>query len=243
MDWSRAKTILIISFTLLNALLWYQVWTTWNEQSKASEVSVQTVEELNQLLAAEKITLSDTLLTELPEIGYLRITVTQRENEWQTLRPRVDAVPDEAENVTEALEAQVEHLSEYELDEGAVQRGEWIYYQLVGDYPVYAAPVELKREGNFLTAYRQVRIEVESREKEHVVISPHAALQSVVEAQLIPSGSTVQDVSLGYTGQLHAEEPQFIVPVWRILADGQAPLYVNALTGGLETGDWPREQE
>ena len=124
MDWSRAKTILIISFTLLNALLGYQVWTTWNEQSKASEVSVQTVEELNQLLAAEKITLSDTLLTELPEIGYLRITVTQRGNEWQTLRPRVDAVPDEAENVTEALEAQVEHLSEYELDEGAVQKRE-----------------------------------------------------------------------------------------------------------------------
>lgn len=244
MDWSRAKTILIISFALLNVLLGYQLWVSWNEQNEANVVSSQAVEELNQLLASEQIDLRDTLPMDLHKMGYLQAKVVRKDEKWKPLQPQVD-VPlegDRKDELSEALQPQIENLSKYGLDEAALRDGEWTYYQLSGDFPIYAAPIELKREGNRLTAYRQVEVAITSRERANIVVSAHAALKSVVEAQLIPSGSTIEEVQLGYTGQLNEEEAQFLVPVWCILAKGKDPLYVNALTGGVESESWPEEE-
>lgn len=245
MDWSKAKTILIISFTFLNILLGYQLWMTWNEQSRANVVSSQTVEELHQLLAAERIKLEDTLPTDLQKMGYLQAEVIRQDEAWHALKPSVDISPvmDGKDSVTEELKSQIDHLSKYKLDEAALKDGEWIYYQLVADFPVFVSPIELKREGNQLTAYRQIEVEITAREKTNIVVSPHAALKSAVETQLIPPESTIKEVRLGYTGQLNAEEPQFLVPVWRIETSGKDLLYVNALTGGIESDNWPIEQE
>lgn len=244
-DWSKAKTILIISFAFLNILLSYQLWMSWNEQTRANIVSSQTVEELNKLLEAEAIKLEDTLPMDLQKMGYLQVEIVRKDEAWQRLLQRVDvsSADERMGKITEELKSQIDHLSEYKLDETAVSDGKWIYYQLVADFPVFSAPIELRQEGGQLTAYRQIEVEITSREKTNIVVSPHAAVKSAVEAQLIPSGSTIKEVRLGYTGQLNAEEPQFLVPVWRIQAAGEEPLYVNALTGGIEPDNWPEEQE
>lgn len=241
MDWSRAKTILIISFTLLNILLGYQLWVSWYEQNRGTVVHSQTVKELNQLLSAEQIELKDTLPMDLEKMGYLQIEVVQQDEDWQPLRSPVDVPPagGNEEEVTEALQKQIKQLSAYELDQAAVADRQWIYYQLLGHFPVYVAPVELRRTGHQLDAYRQVHVKVTSRERTTTVVAPHAAVKSVVEAQLIPAGSVIEEVRLGYIGQLDAQEPQFLVPVWRIFTSGKDPLYVNALTGGLEADIWP----
>lgn len=244
MDWSRAKTILIISFALLNLLLGYQLWVGWNEQSEAYVVHTQTVEQLDQLLAAEQIELNDTLPMDLPKAAYLQIDIVHQDKTWQPLSPPVALPPGTKshEDVTEALQAQIKALSEYEWDRTALPRGKWLYYQRVMDFPVFAAPLEFKRSGSRLTAWRRTAVKVTSKEQANVVIAPHAALQAVIEAEMIPPGSTVDDVRLGYIGQLDAEQPRFLVPVWRIFVIGHEPLYVNALTGGLESGDWTEEE-
>lgn len=240
MDWSRAKTILIISFTLLNMLLGYQLWVSWHEQNRDNVVNSQAVKELNQLLTAGQIELRDTLPMDLEKMGYLQIEVVQQDEDWKPLWPPVDVPPagGNEEEVTEALQDQIKQLSAYELDQAAVADKKWIYYQLLGHFPVYVAPVELRRIGHQLDAYRQVRVKVTSRERTTTVVAPHAALKSVVEAQLIPAGSVIEEVRLGYIGQLDAQEPQFLVPVWRVFAAGKDPIYVNALTGGLEADSW-----
>lgn len=243
MDWSRAKTILIISFALLNGLLGYQLWVSWHEQNSGNTVSLQTVEELNQLLTAEQIDLQDVLPLDLEEMGYVEVDVTRMDDDWLPLLPRID-IPQSEESTSEVtgeLQSQIEQLSHYELDEVALQRGDWHYYQLIEDAPVYVAPVEVRRENNTLTAYRQTYVEVTSRERTSTVVSAHAALKAAVEAQLIPAGSTVEHVRLGYIGQLKIAEPQFLVPVWRMTVRGLDPLYINALTGGIESIELPPE--
>lgn len=243
MDWSRAKTILIISFALLNGLLGYQLWVSWSEQNSGNTVSLQSVEELNQLLTAEQIDLQDVLPLDLEKMGYVEVDVTHMDDDWLPLSPRI-TIPqteDSTSEITEQLQSQIEQLSDYELDEAALQRGEWLYYQLIEDVPVFVAPVEMRRENNMLSAYRQTYVEVISKERTSTVVSAHAALKAAVEAQLIPAGSTVEDVRLGYIGQLKLEERQFLVPVWRMNVKGLDPLYINALTGGIESIELPSE--
>lgn len=237
MDWSRAKTILIISFTLLNVLLGYQLWVSWNEQNRANAVSAQTVEELNQLLAAEQIQMQGVLPVDLPKMGYLEMEVTRMDEDWQRLSPAIDISRDEGrkDDITAALQSQIDALPDYELDEVALENKHWIYYQSVKQFPIYVAPIELKQENNKLTSYRQVSVKIISKERVSTVVSAHAALKTAVETQLIPAGSTIEEVRLGYIGQLKLQEPQFLVPVWRILAKGNEPLYINALTGGIES--------
>lgn len=236
MDWSRAKTILIISFACLNALLAYQLYATWTDRNEDNVVSTRTVEELNQLLAAHQIHLEDTLPMDLQKMAYVQVRVERDDNSWHSLSPAVDATSDRSRQKVEVeLKKQIPSLSGYEFAILEGSRGEWRYYQLVDQYPVYAAPLAIKHVDQQLTAFRQIKVQVLSKEQPNVVISAHAAFKTAVEEGFVPHGATVKQVRLGYIGQLAEGDKQFLVPVWRFLVDGREPTFVNAVTGSIET--------
>lgn len=245
MDWSRAKTILIIAFACLNGLLGYQLWVMYHEQAQANVVSPQAVEELKQLLLSENIDLQATLPEALQRMGYVQVSVNRMDRSWQSLTPpvRVRSGESAAEKMKADLAVQIESITGYQLDRYKLaQMKGWVYLQTVDDFPVYVAPTEFQVRGGQLTAYRQVSVQVEQKEQPILVVSAHAALKSAVEANLIPAGATIRDVQLGYTGELQSGDPLFLVPVWRIVISEAEPFYVNALTGGVESQIFPNEE-
>ncbi|UJF33343.1 hypothetical protein [Paenibacillus hexagrammi] len=74
MDWSRAKTILIVTFLTLNMILGFQLWTSSiNKQTEIAADASGTVEELNRVLRSKNIRLTDNLPTELPNIQVINV--------------------------------------------------------------------------------------------------------------------------------------------------------------------------
>ncbi|WJH36201.1 hypothetical protein N6H14_10245 [Paenibacillus sp. CC-CFT747] len=56
MDWGRAKTVLIISFLMLNVLLGFQLWNSRSDKVHSLTDTAIAMEETNKLLASKNIT-------------------------------------------------------------------------------------------------------------------------------------------------------------------------------------------
>lgn len=242
MDWSKAKTILIIAFACLNILLGYQLWASWDGEHENGVANSQMAQELDQLLQARNIHLAGPLSDDGQKMGYLHVRVEQMDRSWKRLSKPV-ALDRDVESVIDALRAQLREIAAYEWDSESSRRDTWVFYQMVDQFPVYVATFEVKREGDQLTAYRRVKVDVEEKEKATSVISPHAALKSAVEREHIPPNATVTDVRPGYAGPLGNEKEQLLIPVWRITVDGADSVFVNALTGSVETNVGEKGEE
>lgn len=73
MDWSRAKTYLIITFLFLDILLGVQYWNSKSEASKYVETLPEQMSEVQAVLATYKIKIATDIPTELPKLGFLRV--------------------------------------------------------------------------------------------------------------------------------------------------------------------------
>ena len=74
MNWSRAKTILICSFLMLNMILGFQLWST--NRSNQTEISLDTsgtIEELNRALHSKNIRLADELPTDVTKLKVITV--------------------------------------------------------------------------------------------------------------------------------------------------------------------------
>lgn len=73
MDWSRAKTYLILTFLFLDILLGVQYWNSKSEASKYVETLPEQMSEVQAVLATYKIKIATDIPTELPKLGFLRV--------------------------------------------------------------------------------------------------------------------------------------------------------------------------
>ncbi|HEU4962470.1 MAG TPA: two-component system regulatory protein YycI [Bacilli bacterium] len=81
MDWSRAKTYLIITFLLLDMLLGYQYYSAQQKaQGYIQPFSVQ-MEELQGLLTERKMVLQTEVPKETPEMSFLQVSRPKRPTE------------------------------------------------------------------------------------------------------------------------------------------------------------------
>lgn len=236
MDWSKAKTIFIVTFLLLNILLGYQIYLKQGDYINNLEWSTSNMDELSDLLQQQRISLNIDIPKEQPQMHFLQVK-SILDSDTQQLSRETDATLDRT-----IIEGEISELVYnfedyvYSLVE-TKEPDQFMYYQTLDDFPFFGAKLKVEVLDQGIINYNQSYYEVISEGLDREVISSNSALRTILDQQLIPSGAIIEDITLGYQGQSNQSSFLVLTPVWRItyqLTDKQEELYINALSGGLQ---------
>jgi len=235
MDWGRAKTILILTFLLLNLLLAYLLW---NEKLFHVRLTFQDREhiwELQQLLNEKNIGLEQELPEMTPQVAEIDVRFVVR-GEEQGVRPLETPVA-VGEKEREELELQIPEFRQYRLDPGLSREGELVYSQLHEDLPLFDIHLKLYVTEGQYTHYSQSMVEVLPEEEKgssrHPALAAHRAVRLLAERYL-KSGDVIRDIRLGYHGPMYDSESQVLAPKWRFVLDDGDIYYIHAISGEVE---------
>jgi regulatory protein YycI of two-component signal transduction system YycFG len=249
-DWSRAKTILIWAFLLLDLFLGYQVYASRMQHWQGAEAIDGSKWDIELYLKQLNITMDTDVPNETPEMKYLNVEVpginalalqdipgisvsVEKTALAAKLKPpmpvRGEMSPGE---LLRQLGTRMLHANEYAADLIQSRPGRLVYLQQYDKLPLFVAPLEIYFENGAVDSYRQTYFHIRSQGSGRQVISAYTAIRSLVEKQIILPGEKIQNVQLGYYGYYDADI-QVLAPVWRVIHDGKLH-YVNAFTGAIE---------
>lgn len=238
MDWGRAKTVMIVSFLLLNILLGYQLWSDVRAQLNANANSAELPADKLQLMQQKRITLSTNLPSETPMMGDLTYLLRSdsRDNRKATLIvPAVDSAVIFNENQLEkTLGKLIPDLMEYVYDLHSSRDGVFVMHRVVDGRPMFQTKLELYNSNLKITAYLQDRVEITRTGEKQQVLASSKIVSSLIETYLEP-GAVIVDIQLGYYGQIFDSEVQVATPAWRVMLDDSKVYYVDAISGEVLT--------
>ncbi|MBR2569428.1 MAG: two-component system regulatory protein YycI [Paenibacillus sp.] len=238
MDWSRAKSILIYAFLLLNVVLGYQLWQDVQERLSTQLDWTSLSEDAKQMKEAKNIDIPAKIPSETPSLREITYKVIENQQTRVPLKQVADSkiIYMSQKDFIEGLGDEIHYLEQYRHDMAINEDGVFILHQqLTNGLPLFEVKLKLYYENQKITGYAQQYVEAEeSRELEdQKIITASQALGSVIMNHL-SVGSIVRDIQLGYHGQLFDTDTQVASPTWRIMLEGGDVYYVNAISGSVE---------
>ncbi|SFE82441.1 Two-component signal transduction system YycFG, regulatory protein YycI [Paenibacillus algorifonticola] len=237
MDWSRAKSVLIGSFLLLNILLGYQVWLEVREQLDINNHSAELPPETVAVMKQKRIELNANLPLETPsmrDLTYQLKSQSLEEQEVVKLETPVDSrIVFSQTDLLTALGNQIPDIEQYAFDPLGSKAGVFVLYRMVDNRPLFEVRLELYSSNQKITGFKQSRIEVlESNDAKQQTVLPAAKAVAPFIERNLPDGSVITDIQLGYHGQTFDTETQVSAPYWRVLVeDADRPYYIHAVSG------------
>lgn len=250
MDWGQAKSIFIVSFLLLNAILGYQLWYKYDDKIETVQLTKNRVQELEQMARLKSIRYKGTELKgeklpkDAPDLNFLYVEygdgisqekgVEGESSKTVVFDPSIELrSPLSVERVTEALQG-VYNMANYRYDEYLSKSNQIVYHQLEQDVPMFASTLEIYIQDARITSAKQRSVKVLRQASARKVISAYTAVRTAVESY-VPEKSNIVDISIGYHGQQYNSNVQVLAPVWRIALESGSVYYVNAITGVIDT--------
>lgn len=261
MDWSKAKTIFIITFLLLNTFLGYQL----NEKKASSNINLLLEATLQERLSEMNITISVDFIEEHLTGMYISGS-TDLSLENQITSTKLDQMVKEADDeiVTiqlvepypivqneKSIEIQVKEFlaanivngqeyrfSHYDSDLGQIYfvqtfEGKKVENHESGNYPLILHLNEEKQIIFYEQNYLSIQ-PIHAKGKEQEIISSIKAIEKLFNAQLIPPDSNINKVELSYYSFFKPHgEVQVFAPMWNIGVNEQI-YYVNAIDGAIQ---------
>ncbi|MBP3039238.1 two-component system regulatory protein YycI [Bacillaceae bacterium Marseille-Q3522] len=252
MDWSRIKTIFIVTFLLLDVYLIYEFVKlrdlnqfeipenpTFENQLKAAEieyVKMPSGPKHGQYLSATPKKFTNDDLTE-EQNGKFKNQNVSISNETTLVSFFEEPIelnnPIDLQQFTAFIQANILYGNQYRLWE--VNQGEITLYQVYNDKPFFNnANGKLTFYLNTdqeIVSYHQTYLEEieEMTEEDDTLIQPMKALESVYNnGDLLPQ-SKITSVEPGYyTFVQYSTTSQVLTPAWRFLINDEKNVYVNA---------------
>ncbi|MGJ9385764.1 hypothetical protein CR203_17270 [Salipaludibacillus neizhouensis] len=259
MDWSKAKTIFIITFLCLNAFLGYQLYEketqNYSVAPEASSLQERLIQQRVEIIddnpeeTVQGAPISGTYRTfdesfleenlEDQEADLLNSTTIYSvlENPYKIVDANIDA------SVEAFLTRHVYNGEEYDFAVYNEEEGKIGLYQTyegrkIDDYEGdnHHLILDISEDNNvesYTQTYMNIRDQEEDRKQE--LLSLYKAVEQVLDASLLSVGTIIEDSELGYYNYNLGEgqrQSQMYAPVWRIKAKDQV-YYVDALEGGL----------
>ncbi|WP_018131047.1 two-component system regulatory protein YycI [Effusibacillus pohliae] len=264
MDWSRAKTYLILTFLLLDIVLGYQYWQARTEQASYVQSFAEQLAEVRELLASQKWELRTEVPKTTPELGFLQVRyLPLPPDEWAKrigggkllhqgpgqvtvdLSEKHIAVNLEEDNPGDKALAQIgaklSPKETYQYDrklQESKDSGIIQYLQMYNNYPIFSAPLELVVQGGKLIRYQQTALNVvgEGGGRKQVISALHA-LRSLSES-IDKSGKRADNRVIREIRLGYYSKP-FNADEWYLIPmwrilSDREVYYVNALTGEVE---------
>lgn len=241
MDWGRAKSVLIISFLVLNVLLGYQLWLDVRDRINPNVDLTALPPGTLAVMQDKGISLSTSVPADTPKLGDLTFRYAGRAGEPGKilLDPQVDSriVFTESELI-EGLSGTIEDLKQYRFDPSLRTDEAFVLTRLADDgLPIFDVKLELYYSNQKIVAYRQDVIEiVPSGEPEGQTVLPASKALAPLIDNYLQAGSTIKEIELGYHGQLfNTDDIQAAEPAWRVLLEDGTIYYINAISGEVVT--------
>jgi regulatory protein YycI of two-component signal transduction system YycFG len=258
MDWSRTKTIFIITFLGLNLFLGYQL----NEKQERGNINIMLEVTLPERLEDNRIEIeiddADETIEGAPITGTARsfqedfleenlvrqksflLNETTLQSELD--KPYILVGANLTASVGAFLHQYVYEGEQYEIAEYNEEE------QYIGLYQTYKGrKIDQYERGNFhLVLHISDDFEVESYVQSHMIISEQAgreqellsplkAIGRLLDEHQIRQETTINEAELGYYSKIQLEANfQVYAPVWRIKANGEY-FFVDALNGEVQS--------
>jgi regulatory protein YycI of two-component signal transduction system YycFG len=245
MDWRRAKSVLILSFLMLNVILGSQLWLEWRERLNTAVDWTSLPPETLQVMRDKNIQVDQSakIPTETPDMRELTYTFKKRAGEGINERTLITPPPETRivfyeDEFTKVLSPVIPDLGKYKLDQPGSSDYKFVLNRMEGGWPMFDIHLELFYSEQKIKAYSQDLIEIKptSGAKEKQVLTAAKALAKVIERNL-PAGSVIKEIRLGYHGEIFEGAPEQVsAPSWRVLLEnGEEVYYVNAISAEVTT--------
>ncbi|OIJ17029.1 hypothetical protein BKP37_00280 [Anaerobacillus alkalilacustris] len=262
MDWSRAKTIFIITFLLLNIFLGYQL----NEKKDASNINFlleatiqERLSEMNIVIEAELLDeqLTGTYISGAVEVP-LDKEVERKKNSQKVVEVNDDGIVVSLNNPhsfrqkdgpiqEQAKEFVLQHINfgqHYRFSHYDSKLKQVFFYQTyqgkkVDNYESGRLPLLLQLNNDFeVVMYEQNYLTIQPIHppgKEQELLSSMRAIEKLFNQQLIPPDSVITKIELSYYSFFKPPqgEVQVFAPMWNIGVNEQI-YYVNAIDGAIQ---------
>lgn len=249
MDWSRAKTILILAFLLLDLFLGYQLWQDRRQQNVLGQITQLQVEELKQKLKQEGIVYPEDLTDQMPEMRYMNLSSNAlKEQDFSgnlnEIRWENDVVQVQFKNAVqispkntdqernEIIQNYIHFFDQYAFDPMLSTDKQWIFLQKINDYPVFTSSIKIDFSDAGWSGYKQSYYQPTDPGVSRKVVSAFTALTVLLDNEILQEGEEVKQVILGYYIENYDADVRVLVPVWRVIHTNGIH-YVNGFTGTL----------
>lgn len=254
MDWSKTKTIFIITFLILDLFLAYQFLEKRDEGQldMIAEISIE------EQLAEENITYNDLPKTPLKatyfnakskvfsdeEIKKIKKQNVTKLNDYVLQGTFAEPVSLPDTNVSFRLKQFVKenilYGDSYELWNIDKKNKTITFYQQYKGKIIYdnasgsAMLVIHLNDQNEMVSYEQSLLSnIEKMDDSQEILPPIKAIENLFQKNELTSGSKVTKVELGYYTFAPLSSSQVLTPTWHIVVDGKIDYFVNAFEGQI----------
>jgi regulatory protein YycI of two-component signal transduction system YycFG len=254
MDWSRTKTIFIITFLLLNVFLSWQLIEThnMNQISMITEATIQEVlrennvkieidlpeEDSSGLLVVGKH--ADLSQEEVPTLDAQELELIDKHTILSELEePFPLSREDFSAELSTFLSTYVFEGDEYRFGGFDSGKNRVFLYQVFGDKTAYTLddePLILQLDEHLqIVSYQQRYFQFEEQDgEEREMLSSLKAIEVLLNDQLVRPNQTITNVQFGYYSFFSPTgDVQVFAPMWRVTVDGETYL-VHAIGGSVQ---------
>ncbi|WP_019157200.1 two-component system regulatory protein YycI [Robertmurraya massiliosenegalensis] len=257
MDWSKLKTIFIVTFLVLNIYLLSEFYkkyessqypylseTSFENKLKTEEIEYnelpKNIKKDRYISATPKKFLKDELveLTETILQGQ-QITIkneTTIESEFdEPIQLKEDFTSEDLVPILKNHVFQGERYRFWKLNplEQTItyyqqQQEKMLYRNINGELTIFF------NDNDEIIGYRQTLLEnFEEFSEDENILQPMKAIEFLYDNGELPFGSKITKVELGYYTLVHLTSSQVLTPVWRFVINGEEDLFVNAFEGQI----------
>jgi regulatory protein YycI of two-component signal transduction system YycFG len=253
MDWSKIKTIFILTFLILDVYLLFQ----FMKVRDANQYEVITESSFVEKLEAEEIRykelpkapIEDQYLSAKPKM-FTKDDITKLKGQTALLKEPSSALivkldkpialkpKFEAAELTSFIKDNVLYGSEYKFWKKEDKKNTIIYFQQYENMTLYENLSGMLTfhidDHNQIVSYEQTYLEdIAKMTEKEVILPPLKALETLHQkGDLLPK-SKITKVELGYSTLIQLAASQALAPTWRFVVDDKESLYVNALEGQI----------
>jgi regulatory protein YycI of two-component signal transduction system YycFG len=254
MDWSKIKTIFIITFLILDVYLLFQ----FMKIRDANKYEVITEASVEEKLKADEIKYVD-LPKDPIKAQYLSAkpkTFTQEDTKklkGQTVilkgvgtttlqatleKPLQLTAKFEPAELSSYLTDNVLFGEDYLFGEKSDKDQTITYYQQSEKFPLYkninGMIIFKLDEDNQIVSYEQTFLEeMEKLTAKEDILAPLKAIETLHQKGMLKSKSKITRIELGYSTLIQLAASQVLAPTWRFEVDGKESLFVNAFEGQI----------
>lgn len=245
MDWSRAKTILIVSFIVLNIFLAAQINNTIEEKSLFVQTGNITTQQLQKFLKENHVKLI-TKPESVNETTPFIAKISELPRDWsqddkgyyvKTFTHPIH-VSNERE-IEELLQKHVPYFKAYRKYASTSQ--ERTYLQFENDMPIFDGQLKLFFNKEQKVSSIQILHYQTKTIKKIDLISFNNALYNLLYSDELSrfKKPTITKSMLGYSARSNPNQADdyYLMPYWRFIVNDSSYIDVNALNGTIERPD------
>lgn len=262
MDLSRAKTILIVAFLILNSILLYQLYEKRQIYTDYTALIQEEIEEVERLLESQGIYLNQRIPADITDKAFLQ--ANQNDYSSSEVRESLPIKDDELglhidadgnihyswiyqtarENKAYHISGGYEEFARQYLFQGksfrpyisSVEQGKGsvIFQQYFDEYPIFGVQATGVIDNNRIVSWQQTILKnIQMEETKRPILAAATAMRRIPN-EIEQRPVTIEKIQLGYYNRFSEAESWLLPPVWAITLGSGEEIYINAFTGELE---------